>query len=298
MADQDFVSSLMKNRREFEEVVKELRPDLHRYCARIVGSAIDAEDVVQEALAKAFYTLSTMTVANMPGWLMRIAHNKAIDFLRREGRQPVEYADEFPVADEPDVPMARKEALTLAVSVFLKLTPRQRSCVVLKDMMDYSLAEISELLDWSIPEIKAALHRGRARLRELSAAVTEEKPAPQPLANRELLARYVDRFNAGDFDAVRAMLAEDVRLDLVGRAQRRGAEVKEYFSRYAEAAPRRYAVGTVEGRPAMLGYFIDPPSEQPSFFILLEWEEGRVSLIRDYLFAPYVIRDARVGTED
>lgn len=296
MANQEFFSSLTKNRREFEEVVKEIRPDLHRYCARIVGSAIDAEDVVQEALAKAFYTLSTVTVTNMPGWLMRITHNKAIDFLRREGRQSVDYAEEFPVADEPEAPIERREALTLAVSLFLKLTPKQRSCVVLKDMMDYSLAEISELLDWSIPEIKAALHRGRARLRELSATVTEEKPAPQPRATQELLARYVDRFNAGDFEAVRAMLSEDVRLDLVGRAQRRGAEVKEYFARYAEVAPRRYAVGTVEGRPAMLGYYIDPPSEQPSFFILLEWKEGRVSSIRDYLFAPYVIGEAVVRT--
>ncbi|HET6452007.1 MAG TPA: sigma-70 family RNA polymerase sigma factor, partial [Spirochaetia bacterium] len=234
----------------------------------------------------------------MPGWLMRIAHNKAIDFLRREGRQPVDYAEEFPVADEPDVPLQKKEALTLAVSLFLKLTPKQRSCVVLKDVMDYSLAEISELLDWSIPEIKAALHRGRARLRELSETVSEQRPEDPPREARELLARYVDRFNARDFDAVRAMLAEDVRLDMVGRAQRRGAEVKEYFTRYGEVGPRRFAIGTVEERPAILGYYLDPPSEQPSFFILLEWKEGRVSLIRDYLFAPYVIRDAHVRTGD
>ncbi len=155
MEPRDFRSSLLENRREFEEVVKEIRPDLHRYCARIVGSAIDAEDVVQDALAKAFYSLPTMTVANMPGWLMRIAHNKAIDFLRREGRQHVEYAEEFPVADEPDVPLQRHEALTVALSVFLKLTPKQRSCVVLKDVMDYSLAEISELL-LALPAVQSS----------------------------------------------------------------------------------------------------------------------------------------------
>src|SRR5271169_1441975 len=141
MPAEGFSSSLARIRGEFEEVVKEIRPDLHRCCARIVGSAIDAEDVVQEALAKAFYSLSTMTVTNIHGWLVRIAHNKAIDFLRREGRHQVEYANEFPVTDEPDKPLEKQEILTYAVSLFLKLTPKQRSCVVLMDMMDYSLAE-------------------------------------------------------------------------------------------------------------------------------------------------------------
>ncbi len=83
----------------------------------------------------------------------------------------MDYAEEFPVVDEPDVPFEKKEVLKLALSVFMKLTPKQRSCVVLKDVMDYSLAEISEFLDGSVSEVKAALHRGRARLRELSALV-------------------------------------------------------------------------------------------------------------------------------
>jgi len=297
MPDEEFASSLLRIRREFEEVVKEMRPDLHRYCARIVGSAIDAEDVVQEALAKAFYTLPTLTVTNIHGWLVRIAHNKAIDFLRREGRQQVEYADEFPVTEEPDRPLARQEVLTCAVSLFLKLTPKQRSCVVLKDMMDYSLAEISELLGAGVPEIKAALHRGRERLRKLAAEVTPERAAAVNEQDRELIQRYVDRFNARDYDAVRAMLSDEVRLDLVGRAQRRGAEVGQYFSRYAEIPYWRFAMGTVEGRLAILGYDTRTPTTpqaKPSFFILLEWTEGQVSFIRDYVFAPYVIRDAEV----
>jgi RNA polymerase sigma-70 factor, ECF subfamily len=297
MPREEFSSSLARIRGEFEEVMKEIRPELHRYCARIVGSAIDGEDVVQEALAKAFYSLPTMTVTNIKSWLMRIAHNKAIDFLRREGRQRMEHADEFPVSDEPDRPLEKKEILTYAVSLFLKLTPKQRSCVVLKDVLDYSLAEISELLDSSVPEIKAALHRGRARLRQLSADATAERPVVVNEQDRELIARYVERFNVRDYDSVRAMLSEEVRLDLVGRAQRRGGEVREYFSRYAEIPYWRFALGTVEGRLAILGYDtrISSTSEaRPGYFILLEWKEGRVSLIRDYVFAPYVIREAEV----
>jgi RNA polymerase sigma-70 factor, ECF subfamily len=297
MPAEGFSSSLARIRGEFEEVVKEIRPDLHRCCARIVGSAIDAEDVVQEALAKAFYSLSTMTVTNIHGWLVRIAHNKAIDFLRREGRQQVEYANEFAVTDEPDKPLEKQEILTYAVSLFLKLTPKQRSCVVLMDMMDYSLAEISEFLDSSVPEIKAALHRGRARLRQLFKDVTRESHVVISEKDRELIARYVERFNARDYDSVRAMLSEEVRLDLVGRSHRRGVEVREYFSRYAEIPYWRFATGTVEGHLAVLGYDMrtaSTPAAKPSFFILLKWEEGRVSFIRDYVFAPYVIRDAEV----
>jgi RNA polymerase sigma-70 factor, ECF subfamily len=294
MATQGFISSLAQTRSEFEDVVREIRPVLHRYCARIVGSAIDAEDVVQEALAKAFYSLPTLTVTNLQGWLMRIAHNKAIDFLRREGRRAVEYTEEFLAADEADVPFEKKEVLKLALSVFLKLTPKQRSCVVLKDVMDYSLAEISEFLDGSVSEVKAALHRGRARLRELSALVNDEHPEAANTDDLELIARYVDHFNAGNFDAIRAMLAEDVRLDLVGRAQRRGAEVGLYFTRYAEVGHWRFETGVVENRAAILAYDTQKETDQPSFFILLECKEGRVSLIRDYLFAPYVIQGASV----
>jgi len=126
----------------------------------------------------------------------QIEHHR--DFLRREGRQQVEYADEFPVTDEPDKPLEKQKILTYAVSLFLKLTPKQWSCVVLKDMMDNSLAEISKLLDSSVPEIKTALHRGRARLRQLSADVTRESHIVINEQDRELIARYVERFNARD----------------------------------------------------------------------------------------------------
>jgi len=161
-----------------------------------------------------------------------------------------------------------------------------------------SLAEISELLDATVPEIKAALHRGRARLRELSKSVEAEAPALLDEHERQLLIRYVDRFNARDFDAVRAMLADEVRLDLVNRAQRRGvAEVSEYFHRYEQVDDWRLALGSVENRTAILVYDLCEGSSQPVYFMLLAWEGAQVSLIRDYRYAPYVIRDADVTEE-
>src|SRR4051794_14458235 len=85
---------------EFEALVQEIRPELHRYCARMVGSVVDAEDVVQDALAKAYAALPTASVANLRGWLFRIAHNKAVDHLRRARHQQLEYLDELALPAE------------------------------------------------------------------------------------------------------------------------------------------------------------------------------------------------------
>jgi RNA polymerase sigma-70 factor, ECF subfamily len=162
---------------DFESLIKNARPDLLRYCARMIGSTADAEDVVQDALTKAFHSFNaTSSSENLRGWLFRIAHNKAIDHLRRFRNEPLEYLDEHPPTLETDQPLEEKELVSVALSVFLKLTPKQRSCVILKDVLGYSLAEISDLLDSTVPEIKAALHRGRTRVRELARSIDPNAP--------------------------------------------------------------------------------------------------------------------------
>jgi RNA polymerase sigma-70 factor, ECF subfamily len=71
----------------FDRLLGSLRPKLHRYCARMVGSSIDGEDVVQEALLKAIEAFpAAATIANVEAWLFRIVHNSALDFLRSRGR--------------------------------------------------------------------------------------------------------------------------------------------------------------------------------------------------------------------
>src|SRR5690348_13151423 len=176
---------------EFEELAQSIRPELHRYATRMTGSVIDGEDVVQEALVKAYSSLSLLTHnTNIRGWLFRITHNKAIDHFRRYGDEPLELLDEYPMTAEADEPLEEKELATFALSMFLKLAPRQRSCVIFKDVMGYSLAEISELLDASVPEIKATLHRGRSRLRELAKGGEAAMPALDA-EEQERLALYV-----------------------------------------------------------------------------------------------------------
>src|SRR5580700_4267077 len=84
-------AAVAKARDEFLSLVGELRPELHRYCARLTGSVIEGEDIVQETLAKAFYTMSlNPEVPPLRPWLFRIAHNAAIDWLKSHGHKHTE----------------------------------------------------------------------------------------------------------------------------------------------------------------------------------------------------------------
>src|SRR5579862_6913182 len=107
---------------EFETLILEIRPELHRYATRMTGSVIDGEDVVQEAVIKAYGSLALLTHNTIVrGWLFRITHNKAIDTLRRTSDQPMELLDEIAMIDEPDQPLEAKELAMLALSMFLQL---------------------------------------------------------------------------------------------------------------------------------------------------------------------------------
>lgn len=136
------LSGLAGARESFLTVVDGLRPELHRYCARLTGSVIEGEDVVQETLAKAFYALSLSTeVPPLRPWLFRIAHNTALDFLKSHARKYVETRAELDdvatVADEQPDPVVVRAAL----SRFLALPVSQRSAVILKDVLGHSLEE-------------------------------------------------------------------------------------------------------------------------------------------------------------
>jgi RNA polymerase sigma-70 factor, ECF subfamily len=149
--------------------------------------------------------------------------------------------------------------------------------------------------DATVPAIKSALHRGRARLREL-ALEPEDAPLPVlPERERALLRAYVDRFNARDVDAVRAMLADEVRLDLVARHTMAGrAEVSKYFSNYAGIQDWHLMPGLVDGRAAALVRDPGDPSGQPRYFVLLDWSAAGLIGIRDFRYARYAIDGAEV----
>lgn len=281
----------------FSQLMAELRPGLHRYCARIVGSAFDGEDVVQDALAKAVAAFpASGAIAHPDRWLFRIAHNAALDALRARKRQAVIRADED-IGDLADLTAASdaRVAATASLAVLMRLPVAQRSCVVLVDVLGHALDEVAELLDITQPAAKAALHRGRVRLKDLADAPEEPPPRLDP-AERARLRAYADRFNARDFDALRALLSEDVRLDMANRTRLDGRkDVSVYFTRYEAITGWRFEVGLAEGRPALLVSDPANPSAAIHNVVLLDWKDGEIAAIRDFFYAPYVTESLAVA---
>jgi len=279
-------STIAHAREEFLALVADLRPELHRYCARLTGSLIEGEDIVQDALARAFYTLSlTPEAPPLRPWLFRIAHNAAMDFLKSHGRRFADAQADFDdVADFVDAP--DPVVVRAALARFLALPVGQRSAVILKDVLGHSLEETAETMGTTILAVKAALVRGRKQLVEEAAL---ERPADADA--RAKLDRYATLFNRRDWDGVRALVGDECQLDLVSKSRRRGKEVGVYFGNYAKDDVSLRVV-RLHGELALAAFVRG--AEKPSYFILLTWDDDRVVMIRDFRYVPYIAAEAEL----
>jgi RNA polymerase sigma-70 factor (ECF subfamily) len=258
----------------------------------MTGSAVDGEDIVQDTLIKAFAALPSVGVVdNLEGWLFRIAHNTALDFLRRRERGPVmQHDEELDMIAAPLSTDRDHEAATLGLRTFMRLPALQRSAVILKDVLGHSLEEVASITGASEAATKSALQRGRVRLREFA---KEPADVSLPMLSDGMRARlitYVEGFKIGDFDTVRAMLADDVKLDLVTKLRKQGkSEVGEYYTAYAAAKQWAYAAGVVDGRAAMIVYDRAISLGTPAYFVALDFNGDRLVSIHDFLYARYAM---------
>ena len=275
------------NEDEFEDRLKALRPRLHRYCARMTGSAVDGEDVLQDTLVKALRAQTEGAgVDNLEGWLFRIAHNASLDFLRHKSRNTV-----VPLTEDVEAtPIPEADIVAVGFRTFLQLPELQRCAVILKDVLGHSVDDIASIAECTPAAAKSALQRGRVALRQLAQMPEDTQLPLMSDADRRKMTAYVHLFRNGDFDAIRAMLSDDVKLDLVNRLKLEGRDkIGLYFTRYAQETKWRFALGAVEGQPAMLVFDSTGPMERPAHFVLIGWSESRIVEIRDFLFAPYVL---------
>lgn len=291
------MSTAKLDRPVLEAMLAGLRPKLHRYCARMAGSVIDGEDIVQETLVKALQAIDGVAAVERPEqWLFRIAHNAAQDHLRRRNRERLRIteADMTTIEDPTSSADARLAAAT-GLRSFIQLSVPQRSAVILVDVLGLSLHETCDVSGATLAATKAALHRGRAHLRLLASA-PDEVPVPKLDPDDERrLRHYVDLFNARDFDAVRALIAEDIQLEVVNRTRLHGkAQASTYFGNYDRVTDWVLSLGFVESRPAIL--IRDPRAKDAAVrgFMLVEWLDEQVIAIRDFRYAAYCVVDADV----
>ncbi|MBV8639009.1 MAG: sigma-70 family RNA polymerase sigma factor [Candidatus Eremiobacteraeota bacterium] len=287
--------AMMDARNAFMELVDELRPELHRYCARMTGSVLDGEDVVQETLAKAYYALGQMIEPpNLRPWLFRIAHNTAMDFLKRYERKHVDVVPDVPDRAEPEESGVDPELVEAALAVFLELPPVQRSAIILKDVLGQSLEDTAATMGTSIGAVKAALSRARTNVMRTPIPSLAHPAKPVSAEAHAMLQQYVRLFNDRNWDGLRALLAEEARLDIVSRFQRRVSDAG-YYDRYAEILATedlRAEAGVVDGIPA-IAIFNPASGTLPAYFILIESSRGKIARIRDFRYVSYIAADAR-----
>ena len=187
----------------FLDLCEPLRPELYRYCRHLTRSPWDADDLVQDALFRAFAKLGWMNEApqNPRAWLFRVASNLWIDRVRTLQPRPEAHPERASVTE----PRGVREA---AGTLLSHLSPQERAAVVLKEAFNFTLEEIAEALSTTPGTVKSALHRGRGKLVEPAEA--DEAP-PKP----EVLDAFCAAFNAGDLDRLTSLLLDSTEIEVV-----------------------------------------------------------------------------------
>jgi len=262
---------------------------------RDVGSVIDGEDVLQDALIKAVESLAS-AARRQPGRLAvpdRAQHRAGFPAPAATASKRFESAEEVDmIADEADT-VASRQIASASLRTFMRLPVAQRASVILMDVLGCSLQEICAVMDFSLPAVKAALHRGRAQLREL-ADEPEDRPQPKIVGRRSRSPRRLCRA------LQRARFRRDPRHDR-GRCtprprqqdpHERQAEVSRYFGNYSKVGDWHLCPGWSKDGPPSWCFDPNDPGSGPKYFMLLQWSPTRSLSIPISATRPTVIDGA------
>jgi RNA polymerase sigma-70 factor (ECF subfamily) len=222
---------------ELELQLEQHRAELTGYCYRMLGSAFEAEDAVQDTLVRAWKSLDRFEGrAALRSWLYRIATNVCLDMLSGRERRarpmdmgpatsgalepgpllgdsawilPIPDGRVLPAGGDPaDLAMSRETIRLAFVAALQHLPPKQRAVLILREVLRWKAEEVAELLETSVASVNSALQRARATL-EATNITGDEPAAPMDDEQRALLARYVDAFERYDIDSLTSLLHED-----------------------------------------------------------------------------------------
>jgi RNA polymerase sigma-70 factor (ECF subfamily) len=223
---------------ELEFQLEQYRSELTGYCYRMLGSAFEAEDAVQETMVRAWRSFDKFEGrASLRSWLYRIATNVCLDMLNgRERRaRPMDLGpardplgpvgDQLPEVtwiepipdgvvvppegDPAEVAQARETIRLAFVAALQHLPPRQRAVLILSEVLRWKASEVAELLETSVASVNSALQRARATLEAGNVTATETAAEELDEPDQELLARYVEAFEAYDIEALTSLIHED-----------------------------------------------------------------------------------------
>jgi RNA polymerase sigma-70 factor, ECF subfamily len=277
----------------FRELTEPHRRELQVHCYRILGSAQDAEDAVQETLLAAWRGIGGFEGrASIRTWLYQIATSRCLNALRAASRRPpmnsplsgldlpeptrlgeVSWLEPYPdvllegLADTTPGPEARyeaTEAISLAfVTALQLLPPRQRAVLILRDVLGFRASEAAGILETTEESVTSALKRARATLqRELPAQGQDPPPPPDSASERELIARLTRAYDAGDVDGVVALLTDDVQLRMPPvPLEYHGRELSARFLTvvaFRQGRTYRLVATRANGQPAFGAYIRDP----------------------------------------
>lgn len=291
-----------------------LRPVLYRYCRYLSRSSWDAEDLVQDSLARAFASLGALhePPRDPRAWLFRIASNLWIDQLRRRGTQPSFVTEAAPEVAEVTGP--GREVREAAGTLLVQLSPQERAAVVLKDAFDLELEDIAQILSTTLAAVKAALHRGRGKLKEPDVELAR---TPLPAALDEFCAA----FNARDLDRLAKLLLDNVTVDVVGASTVYGREraretvlwgmmfgasrmagvadggkcdgIDPRFAQGALPTPPRMELRVHRGEPLLLSWYAHHDGEHVRAVTRVELsaEGDKIARLLNYFFTPEIIAE-------
>lgn len=288
--------ALSEVRSRFLNSLGKLRPTLHRYCARMCGSALDGEDLVQETLAAASYKVSLANPGFLEPSLLRMAHERCMTFIRLDlghRERPVLHGEGLIRAIGPQqkwTAMPIESGLESRASI---LRPFDRAAVLCMDMLGLSMLETAVLIVATVGALKIALHRARATLRELPPLAPSAPIDSEQLA---MLREYAACFNRLNVEGIHRLVRNDARIEIVGAFNGLMRDLDAVYADAYAATPWEWkqSAARVDGEPALITSRRIGQEWLPYSAIRLWWESGRVVRIRDYMHIRHILRDARI----
>jgi RNA polymerase sigma-70 factor (ECF subfamily) len=311
----ELAGAVAQSWKRFLETYEPLRPVLYRYCRYLTRSPWDAEDLVQDSLARAFATLGGLQEApeNPRAWLFQVASNLWIDQLRRRSARP-NASESLSETSIPEVAAPTRDTREAAGTLLVQLSPQERAAVVLKDVFELSLEEIAQILATSVGAVKAALHRGRGRLKDPDPELAR---TPLPAA----LDAFCAAFNARDLDRLAALLLDHTVVEVVGATTIYGSKrardtvlwgmvfgsrhmsseadggscdgIDPQFVQGALPVPARLELRFHRGEHLLLSWYQHHDGEHVRALsrVELSTEGDRIARLRNYFYTPEIIEE-------